>query len=368
MRTDRIRLGILIGLLSALAGTAGEIAAQYLLRPVAANARGLPFSLFDGQRAHTSRCVFWQGKHAAEGAGLTISLAAESRVRAVRVLTCDPNHLAWTQTHTEISAWNAAKGAWRALAAIPDVTGHAADPKAVKPLIETTWQGEAVTTQFLKITLRGAGIWLSEVQIETDDGPLRFPAPKDEPTRQPAVIALQPGSDMASGSSRYASVWRGPDPKATRFYIGHANHFDHRYRALVKADITPFLLPARVERAHLVVRLGAVFGSRTSRVLAVEHLTRETRMLAWSDLRTGEAEEVCRIVVDRTKPPFGECFLDVTKAVNADLKKGFACSAFRIRDVYAETDGNPDNRAAGAWLVPEHMRLLVWETATGEKP
>ena len=368
MRTDRIRLGILIGLLSALTVPAGGIVGQYLLRPVAANARGLPFSLFDGQRAHTSRCVFWQGQHAVEGAGLTISLAGETRVRAVRVFTCDPNHLAWTQTRTEISAWDAAKGTWRTLAAIPDVTGRAADPKAVKPLIETTWQGEAVTAQFLRVTLQGAGIWLSEVRIETDDGILRMPAPKGEPTRQPTVIALQAGSDMASGSSRYASVWRAPKAEDTRFYIGHANHFDHLYRAVVKADITPFLLPTRVERAYLVVRLGAVFGSRPSRVLAVEHLTRETRMLAWSDLRTGEAEGVCRVVVDHTKPPFGECFLDVTKAVNADLKKGFARSAFRIRDVFAETDGSPDNKAAGTWLVPGHMRLLVWETETGEKP
>lgn len=164
--------------------------------------------------------------------------------------------------------------------------------------------------------------------------------------------------DLACGSSLYAQVWY-PGGIGPGLWIGHANQFDHRYRALLRFDIRKFLIAGKVKKAILKFSLRGIYGKQSVRKFKLQYFTNEKMLLGFNDLADVRVKNIKNFTLKRKmKYPVTLSF-NITSELNSALYKGFGSCSFRILDLWAEKHGNPENIGAGTAIIPNSVKLKI---------
>lgn len=170
----------------------------------------------------------------------------------------------------------------------------------------------------------------------------------------PEIKRLLPQTvnDYGSGSTLH-SQWYGPGGCGPQVgvFVGHPNGLARSDRGLVRFNLSPHLLPpARevpIHRATLTFHVEYFHGKENLRHIEVSHLKYDALTLGGNDTVNQNAEVIGVIEIHRntaTAKPFS---LNVTQYVKNDIWKGNKYTAFRFRDIDAESKGNVDMKPAG---------------------
>ena len=166
--------------------------------------------------------------------------------------------------------------------------------------------------------------------------------------------------DLACGSSLYAQVW-SPGGIRPGLWIGHANQFDHRYRALLRFDIRRFLIAGNVKKAILKFSVRGIYGKQSKRKFQLQFFTNEKMLLGFNDLADIRVKNVKDFTLKRKMKYSRTLSFDITSELNSALYKGFGSCSFRVLDEWAEKHGNPKNIGAGTVIIPKSVKLEIIE-------
>jgi hypothetical protein len=160
------------------------------------------------------------------------------------------------------------------------------------------------------------------------------------------VLVPESNADYGSGSSACSLYYPGGIPRIG-LSLGQPNTSVRNDRALVRFSISPCLLSASpVKSATLCFRIAGFGAPEDSHEIQITHLSYDADSLSANDLVNSRAEIVASVsVMKKDNEPTDtnkEHTLDVTKYVNADIANGHLYSAFRFRDVTAETKERVD--------------------------
>ena len=166
--------------------------------------------------------------------------------------------------------------------------------------------------------------------------------------------------DLACGSSVCPQIWNPGGIKAG-LWIGQGNQFDHRYRALLRFDIRPFLIAGKVKKAKLKFSVLGIYGKQAARKFQLQYFTSEKMLLGFNDLTDVRVKKInCFTLKRKMKYPLTLSF-DVSSELNSALYKGFGSFTFRLLDEWAEKHGNPENIGAGTAIIPNSVKLYITE-------
>jgi len=166
--------------------------------------------------------------------------------------------------------------------------------------------------------------------------------------------------DLTCGSSLYPQVWC-PGGIRPGLWIGHANQFDHRYRALLRFDIRRFLIAGNVKKAILKFSVRGIYGKQSKRKFQLQFFTNEKMLLGFNDLADIRVKNVKDFTLKRKMKYSRTLSFDITSELNSALYKGFGSCSFRVLDEWAEKHGNPKNIGAGTVIIPKSVKLEIIE-------
>ena len=166
--------------------------------------------------------------------------------------------------------------------------------------------------------------------------------------------------DLACGSSICPQVWN-PGGIRPGLWIGHANQFDHRYRALLRFDIRRFLIVGNVKKAILKFSLRGIYGKQSKRKFKLQCFTTEKMLLGFNDLADIRVKNLKDFILKRKMKYPRTLSFDITSELNSALYKGFGSCSFRVLDEWAEKHGNPKNIGAGTVIIPKSVKLEIIE-------
>ena len=176
----------------------------------------------------------------------------------------------------------------------------------------------------------------------------------------PITVKPDLKKDLACGSSVCPQIWNPGGIKAG-LWIGHGNQFDHRYRALLRFDIRPFLIAGKVKKAKLKFSVLGIYGKQSTRKFQLQYFTSEKMLLGFNDLTDVRVKKInCFTLKRKMKYPLTLSF-DVSSELNSVLYKGFGSCTFRLLDEWAEKHGNPENIGAGTAIIPNSVKLYITE-------
>lgn len=170
----------------------------------------------------------------------------------------------------------------------------------------------------------------------------------------PGSTRLEPQTkdDYGSGSTLHSQwyVPGGGDPQVGVF-VGHPNGLPRSDRGLVRFNLSPYLLPpareVSIKRATLTFHVEYFHGKENLRHIEISHLKYDALTFSGNDTVNQSAEVIGVIEIHRNTATAKPFFLNVTKYVKDDIWKGNKYTAFRFRDIDAETKGNVDMKPAG---------------------
>ncbi len=156
--------------------------------------------------------------------------------------------------------------------------------------------------------------------------------------------------DYGSGPKAIAGLYYPGGIPKLGLAVGHPNSLARDDRAVVKFNLTPFLLSQQPVATATLQFSVAGFQARDSleqQTVKIDHLNYTLReSLAGTDLIHREVETVDSVAVNRLDIQSGRSgvySVDVTSAVNADIKQGRKFCGFRLSNALTE-EGNPDAR------------------------
>lgn len=143
-------------------------------------------------------------------------------------------------------------------------------------------------------------------------------------------------------------------------FVGHPNPTARGDRALVRFNISPYILRgSNITSAKFYFNVMHFMGQREDvRKIEVVHLNYNAALFSNKDLASSDVGMVGTKAVTRADVAARGAdsskavvySFDVTKYVNEDIAKGNMYSSFRFRDVEAEAQGCPDLEATGVIL------------------
>ncbi len=173
---------------------------------------------------------------------------------------------------------------------------------------------------------------------------------------QGAVVTPQEG-DLASGaSSNPDTVWYLNGIDGRWLAVGNPNLLNRRDKVTVRFDLSPWVFPGPVKKAWLCYRQTA-FGYRPEEII-IEHFLTERWMLSGKDLISTQTETLANYVSEVDAGQL-TMIVDVTEAVNRDLRRGFGWTTFRIASATAEREANPENAATGVTVDNGTLQLIL---------
>ena len=155
------------------------------------------------------------------------------------------------------------------------------------------------------------------------------------------VLAPQSKADYGSGASAANLYYPGGIP-GMGLFLGQPNTGSRNDRALVRFGIAPHLLSGSpVDSATLSFRISAFCAPEDAHEIEITHLSYDANSFSVNDMLNARSEIVGIVSVKRKdldpKDTNKEYSIDVTQYVNADIGRGNLYSAFRFKDVTAET-------------------------------
>jgi hypothetical protein len=161
------------------------------------------------------------------------------------------------------------------------------------------------------------------------------------------VLVPESNADYGSGSTAANLYYPGGLGSGIGLFLGQPNTLTRNDRALVKFRISPYLWSARpVDSATLYFRVASFCAPEDAHEIEITHLSYDADSLSANDMLNFRAEIVASVSVKRKNnvptDTNKEYTVDVAKYVNADIGKGNLYSAFRFRDVTAETKDRAD--------------------------
>jgi len=174
------------------------------------------------------------------------------------------------------------------------------------------------------------------------------------------VLVPESKVDYGSGSTGMRLYYPGGIPEVGLF-LGQPNTLIRNDRALAKFAIWPYVLSARpVVSAELCFGVAAFYAPEDAHEIEITHLSYDANSFSVNDMLNSRAEIAGTVSVKKneTADMDKEYSIDVTKYVNADIEKGNMFSAFRFKDVTAETKTRVNISTYGICLkTPFRLKL-----------
>ncbi|MBI3923240.1 MAG: hypothetical protein HY318_17600 [Armatimonadetes bacterium] len=159
------------------------------------------------------------------------------------------------------------------------------------------------------------------------------------------VLVPKSSADYGSGYTVGGGVFYPGGIPGIGLFLGQPNTQTRNDRALVRFTISPYLLSGSpVDSAKLCFGVAYYYAPEDAHEIEVTHLSYDADSLSVKDMLNARVVIVGKVSVKKGKPtgPEEEYSIDVTKFVNADIAKGNMYSAFRFKDVTAETKTRPN--------------------------
>jgi len=166
--------------------------------------------------------------------------------------------------------------------------------------------------------------------------------------------------DLASGSSLHPQLWN-PGGGRLGLWVGNANNFDHRYRALLRFDIRQFIIVGNIRKAVLKFSVSGLYGKQSERKFKIQYFTYENMQLGFNNLADSRVKTAKDFVLNKKMKYPKKISIDVSSEINAALDKGYGSYTFRILDVWGEQHGNPDKTGTGTAIIPGSVELDIIE-------
>lgn len=176
------------------------------------------------------------------------------------------------------------------------------------------------------------------------------------PRGETVIIRPDPGLDLAQGTVRFWHEGGRLVGGKTILQIGHPNSCRRGDRALIRFDLRQFIAEGKINKAEFLFTISDIYGSTRKRILQLDCIKNECATLIHADITSEKAGSVCRLEIEN--PPMSVA-IDVTKAVNAALFKGYGSITFRLKDPDAERLGNPENIPTGSGIPVSSIRLEI---------
>ena len=175
------------------------------------------------------------------------------------------------------------------------------------------------------------------------------------------VRIIVPGAqDISNGSSASIDTWYIGGIGGNWFPVGQPNTQNRRDRVIIRFDLSRYIDKGRIGRAVLLFSLEQ-FGRLRQEELQLDHFTVERQLLTATDLISPQVEKVTGLSLNPKMTQRLNYRLDVTRQVNADLRRGFGMIAFRLLSNSADQFGNPFNAPTGVNVIRETVKLSITE-------
>lgn len=164
--------------------------------------------------------------------------------------------------------------------------------------------------------------------------------------------------DLASGSSIYPQIWHLGKMKPG-LWVGNANLFNHKYRALLRFDIRRFIIAGKVKKAVLEFSVPGIYGVANERKFELQCFTVDKVLLSPNDLADSRVKTVKDFILNKKMKYPKTITIDVSSEINSALYKGFGSCTFRLRDTMVEKYGNPHHTGCGTAINQNSVKLYI---------
>lgn len=170
-------------------------------------------------------------------------------------------------------------------------------------------------------------------------------------------IALNPHTGIASGATRMGGQFSLKGLEGIGLFIGNPNTLSRADRVVMTFDMAPLLRDAaKIKSAKLSFYEDYFFGPSETREIEVSVFEGQLSELTEESLSSSEVKPVATVTVssaDQNKGglALGKSYeIDVTTQLLEKIKAGGLSISFRLKDMKAESDGNPKMEPAGMTL------------------
>jgi hypothetical protein len=170
-------------------------------------------------------------------------------------------------------------------------------------------------------------------------------------------IALNPDTGIASGATRMGGQFFIKGLESVGLFVGNPNMLFRADRVVMTFDARPLLRRAmKIKSAKLVFHTDYIFGPDDKREIALVVFDRQLNELTEESLSSSEVKPVATVTVssaDQTKGGQAEGTLkefEVTNQLLEKIQAGMTSISFRLQDVKAEEEGNPNLQPTGITL------------------
>ena len=170
-------------------------------------------------------------------------------------------------------------------------------------------------------------------------------------------IALNPETGIASGATRMGGQFSLKGLDGVGLFIGNPNALSRADRVVMTFDMASLLRDAAtIKSAKLVFYVDYFFGPSETRQIEASVFEAQLSQLTEESLSSSEVKPVATVTVssaDQNKGgvALGKSYeIGVTTQLLETIKAGGLSISFRLKDVKAESEGNPTMMPAGITL------------------
>jgi hypothetical protein len=170
-------------------------------------------------------------------------------------------------------------------------------------------------------------------------------------------IPLNSESGIASGATRMGGQFFLKGLEGVGLFVGNPNMHFRADRVVMTFDARPLLRRAmKIKSAKLVFHADYIFGPDDKREIALVVFDRQLNELTEESLSSSEVKPVATVTVssaEQTKGGQAEGKakeFDVTNHLLEKIQAGMTSVSFRVQDVKAEKEGNPNLQPTGITL------------------
>lgn len=170
-------------------------------------------------------------------------------------------------------------------------------------------------------------------------------------------IPLNSESGIASGATRMGGQFFLKGLESVGLFVGNPNMHFRADRVVMTFDARPLLRRAmKIKSAKLVFHADSIFGPDDQREIALVVFDRQLNELTEESLSSSEVKPVATVTVSSAEQNQGGQAagmakeFEVTNQLLEKIQAGMTSISFRLQDVKAEKEGNPNQQPTGITL------------------
>jgi hypothetical protein len=167
-------------------------------------------------------------------------------------------------------------------------------------------------------------------------------------------IPLNSESGIASGATRMGGQFFLKGLESVGLFVGNPNMHFRADRVVMTFDARPLLRRAmKIKSAKLVFHADSIFGPDDKREIALVVFDRQLNELTEESLSSSEVKPVATVTVSSAEQNQGGQAagmakeFEVTNQLLEKIQAGMTSISFRLQDVKAEKEGNPNLQPTG---------------------